>query len=609
MKILKLLRLSTYAVVFVSAWHDQPAQAEGLAQQRPVQQSELVMPAFFERRGDVYFADFGSDVFGNLQLTIPNPSTNCTLTVVLGEKLNADGTIDRKPPGSISCRELTLAIQPGTQVYEPVIPLKKGYQSSPEAIKMPAEIGNVTPFRYVEIVNCPAPLTSDSVRQIFVHTAFNDDASSFDSSDTTLNALWKLCKHTMKATTAFGVYIDGDRERKPYEADAYINFLSHLACDANPEVGRYSIEYLLVHPTWPTEWSFHMPMMTAEDYLATGDLTVARENWDALKAKLLMSKARADGLLRAGAIVDWPEGERDGYNGGVKFPNDRQLGPEYNTVVNAFYYHALKQMALLAQALNKTDEAKEFETKAGQVCESFNRVFFDSATDLYTDGEGSSHSSLHANMFALDFGLVPVDRQSKVADFIVSRGMACSVYGAQYLLETLYQSGKAEDALQLLTSHSQRSWWNMIQSGSTMTTEAWDVKFKGNLTWNHAWGAVPANIIARWLAGVRPFAPGYEKILIAPQPGSLQWFNAKVPTVRGPVFVQFTNADGRLEFAVSIPDQTTADVRLPVRKIKSSVVALDGKTVNGSEVDGQLTVENVSAGTHTLRVGSPRQGP
>ena len=62
--------------------------------------------------------------------------------------------------------------------------------------------------------------------------------------------------------------------------------------------------------------------------------------------------------------------------------------------------------------------------------------------------------------------------------------MACSVYGAQYLLEGLYFAGEADYALELMTSTSDRSWWNMIQSGSTMTMEAWDIKYKPNSAMN-----------------------------------------------------------------------------------------------------------------------------
>ncbi len=94
----------------------------------------------------------------------------------------------------------------------------------------------------------------------------------------------------MEATTVIGIYVDGDRELTPYEADAYINQLSFYACDLDPRVARSTFDFLLQYPTWPTEWSFHVPMIAAEDYLATGDLEMARDNWDALKAKLLMTR-------------------------------------------------------------------------------------------------------------------------------------------------------------------------------------------------------------------------------------------------------------------------------------------------------------------------------
>ncbi|HEX9047337.1 MAG TPA: alpha-L-rhamnosidase C-terminal domain-containing protein, partial [Verrucomicrobiae bacterium] len=382
-----------------------------------------------------------------------------------------------------------------------------------------------------------------------------------------------------------------------YEADAYINELSHYACDLDPRVAHDTLEYLLKHPTWPTEWSLHMPMMGAADYEATGDTALAARNYEALKKKLLMGKARADGLLRAGAIVDWPEGERDGYNNGVKVPNDRQLGPEYNTVVNAFYYHALQCMQVLAQAVNKPEEAQEFAAKAKQVYASFNATFFDRTQGLYIDGEGSRHASLHANLFALDFGLAPADQQRKIADFVQSRGMACSVYGAQYLLETMFKSGKDDYALHLITAPGDRSWPHMIELGSTMTLEAWDAKYKPNLTWNHAWGAAPANMLSRFVLGVRPMAPGYRKILIAPQPGKLSWVRGKVPTALGPVTVSVENA-GAFKLDVAIPAGAKAQLAVP--RVDGAEVLLDGQKVPATADGLFLTVDDVSSGHHIL---------
>lgn len=527
-----------------------------------------IAPERVETRGAVTFADFGRAAYGNLQLTLPSSATATTLTVRLGEKLADDGSLDRKPPGSVNYREVQLVTRDGSGVYQLVIPSKK-FHLGAASVKTPASIGEVTPFRYVEIENSTTPLTAADLRQLAVHAPFNDSASTFTSSDDTLNAVWSLCKYTMKATTTFGVYIDGERERIPYEGDVYINLLSHYACDLDPRVARATFAHLLKHPTWPTEWSLHMPMIAEADYDATGDPVLAAQHYDAIKKKLLLNKAGADGLLRASAIVDWPPVERDGYNDGVVDPREKkQVGPEVNTVANAFYYRALRSMARLATALKKDSEARDFTAKADQVYAAFNATFFDTTRRIYIDGQGSTHASLHANMFPLAFGLVPAERRAAVLDFVQSRGMACSVYGAQYLLEALYENGRADYALSLMAAHSNRSWCHMIEQGSTMTLEAWNPRVKPNLTWNHAWGAAPANIISRYLLGVRPLSPGYTQILIAPQPGTLTSMQGQVPTPRGPVGVSWEKSPVA-RFTIDVPPGTPAQFVLPGRAPES----------------------------------------
>ena len=80
--------------------------------------------------------------------------------------------------------------------------------------------------------------------------------------------------------------------------------------------------------------------------------------------------------------------------------------------------------------------------------------------------------------------MVSADNQQSPVNFIKSRKMACRVYGAQYLLEGLYLAGRADYALDLMTSTSDRSRQNMIQSEYTMTMEAWDIKYKPNSAMN-----------------------------------------------------------------------------------------------------------------------------
>jgi alpha-L-rhamnosidase len=462
------------------------------------------------------------------------------------------------------------------------------------AIRLPKEIGIILPFRYVEIMNCAVALEPSMVTQVAVHYPFDDDAAAFKSSSETLDRIWELCRYSMKATSFCGVYVDGDRERIPYEADAYINQLSHYAVDREFSLARYSHEYLLEHSTWPTEWKQHSVMMAWADYMYTGNRESLAACYDVLKSKkTLEQRARADGLLNTKGlrdIVDWPRGERDGYD-----------FKEVNTVVNAFHYENLKQMALFAEALDNQVDAQTYREKAARFHRTFNAKLFNPERGVYVDGEGSDHASVHANMIPLAFGLVPEERIKTVADFVLSRGMACSVYAAQYLMEGLYIAGRADEALDLLTSEDIRSWYNMLRVGSTITLEAWDNRFKPNQDWNHAWGAVPGNIIPRYLLGVRPLEPGFGKALIRPMPGQLQSAEAVIPTIRGPIGVQLANEPGKpFELTVSFPVNMTARVEVPLPGGEGGIT-VDGEAAKSRTVGGYAVVEDIGSGTHRFR--------
>jgi len=563
--------------------------------------TERVSPVRTETRhgdqGPVLFADFGKDAYGNLEISFAGKPPEGPVTVCLGEKLNASGALDRKPPGNVNYLEIPMVTRPDQRLYRLSIPRKPRHEN-PDAIPVIREVGEITPFRYVEARGGGIDPGKTSLIQLAVHAPFEESLSSFESSDPHLDAVWDLCKHTMKASSAFGVFIDGERERIPYEGDAYINQLSFAACDPDPRLIRATFDRLMEHPTWPIEWLFHLPMIAYADYMATGDTTIASRHYDKLKGRIEALATRPDGLLESGAIVDWPAGERDGYNGGIPDPTmGNQVGPRINTVANAFYIHALGRMAALARVLGRKGDAESFDSRATKAADAFNRVFFDQRTGLYTDGEGSDHSSLHANMFPLAFDLVPADRQAKVAAFVKSRGMACSVYGAQYLLEALMKAGMDREAIALITSPGLRGWRHMIDAGSTMTWEAWDSSVKPNLTWNHAWGASPANILSRYVLGIRPLAPGYERVLIAPQPGDLAWVKGRVPTVRGPVEVKVDNgAMFRLQLA--LPAAMAGEVRLPRKK--HGVLLLDGKEVASLPGDGKTLATVIPGGNHHL---------
>ncbi len=553
------------------------------------------------------FLDWGKAAFAGLTLTLSGGAAGGeTVTVHMGEAVDASGQhVHRKPGGSVRYHRAELTVQPGIHDY--VVPLRDA-----DKRRMPTSIGPVMPFRYVEIEGLHAPLIARDARQVAAYYPFEDRAARFRSSDQTLNEVWDLCHHTIKATAFCGLYVDGDRERLPYEADAYINQLGHYACDREFTLARYTHEFLIRKPTWPTEWFLQSVLLAWHDYLYTGDPASMGAFYDDLSAKTLKALARPDGLIstaeplvpeavrqevyhspktrRIEDIVDWPPRERDGY----------EMLP-INTVVNAFYYAALERMSRIANALGKRDEAKEFAEGAVKVRQAINDRLFHPETGLYIDGEGSAHSSQHANFFPLALGVVPEERRRAVATFVAEKGMACSVYGAQFLMESLYEAGRGDDALALLTAKHDRGWHHMIHGvGSTIALEAWDAKYKPNLDWNHAWGAAPANIIPRYLMGVEPLEAGFRRVRIRPQPGSLRHAEMLLPTIRGPIEMKLENSPNSVSLEVRLPANMTAEIWLPVKGTDAVAVTMNGKPPQGRRTENFFIVKPAGGGTYHL---------
>lgn len=579
-----------------------------VAEDRQIARFEEKKPVKLTKNSNTqWFADFGKAAFATLEFTIAADYPQ-EVTVYLGERNQGTRVDTATGISNIGLHKENLTIKEGTHLYQLAIPRHVGRY--PHSQKLAPFYPEVVPFRYSEI-NSQRPIEVKNVTQKALYYYFDDQASDFSSSNENLNQVWELCKYTLKATPFLGVYCDGNRERMPYEADAYIQQLGHYAVDREFTAARYTILFLLSHASWPTEWQLHTVMMAREHFMHTGDLEFIAEIYDQLKVKTLIDlaednylistrtgKATADLMIRLnynGDVikdnVDWPrgtpegeeqipmagptpEGERDGY-----------VFTDFNTVVNAFHYNTLVCMQEMAAALGKTEDVNFYRERAALVKKSIIENFFDIQRGIFTDGIDTDHASLHANMFPVAFGIVPEGHEKSITEFIKSRGMACSVYGAQYLLEALYNLDEAMYALELMTSESKRSWMNMLNVGSTMTTEAWDEYYKPNLTWNHAWGAAPANIIPRRMLGIQPLEPGFSRFKIEPQIDGLQQVKLEMPTIKGTIEVAVMQDEGSMKMEIEVPGNTEAIVILPsgvkIREVKGLNIASEDP---GSEI-------------------------
>ncbi len=575
------------------------------------------------RANGVHFFDFGRSAFASLEMKLTWKPSNSTDTVFqlkinIGEKGVGD-TIDQKPGGGVIFRTYSLKIKPGTKTYMLEIP--RFVPKYPHSQPMPLQIPEVAPFRFCELICGAENIVVQDITHKTLYMLYNDKAANFKCSNSDVNAIYGLCKYSTIANTFNGDYANSERERMMYEADCYIQQMGHYAIDREFAIARYSTENLIYHATWPTEWISHSIFMAYADYLYTGNTDLISKYYDDLKAKTMIALQTEKGLIstRTGLqtkeflksihfnggglkdIVDWPHGSMSTLPGGE---TDNYEFKDYNTVVNAFYYQSLLYMAKMSAAIGKNKDAVFFNLKADSVKVAFNKHFFDNETGFYVDGIDSKHSSLHANMYPLCFGLVPADNKRAVIDFIKSKRMACGVYSSHYLLEALFNNDEANYAMSLITDNSDRSWLNMIRVGATMTTEAWDNKYKSNNGWSHAWSASPVHILPRKLLGIEPAAAGFGKINIRPQPAGILQAKAKLPTIRGDIEADYTLVKGKsFELNVTTPVNTTATVYLPI-VAEPYKLKMDGKYLKANTNNGYVVLKNVRSGKHSFMLES-----
>lgn len=578
----------------------------------PVTMTER-LPVRRERLADgAWFFDFGNAAFGAPLLEVPENMAGKTITLRLGEKL-AQGRLDRQPGGHIRYQTLEIQLPDAPGAFAPALPADKR-NTGPQAVPMPPGCGVVFPYQYAELEGWDGTPAAGALCQRTAWLPGDNETARFRCGNAILERVWDLCAHTVRATTFCGLYVDGDRERIPYEADAYINQLSHYALERSHAIGRATIQHFFAQPTWPTEWQFHMPIMAWADYMQTGDDRGLRAWHDELALRTLRELDRGDGLLdtrkeritpdllkrlklpKMDDIVDWPPGSFT--QGGIGERDNHEMRP-VNTVVNALHALACRHMGWIAAAAGRADEAPAWEARCLRTAAAINTQLYDETAGAYRDGEGSAHHSQHSSLFALAAGIVPPERQARALDFVVSRGMACSVYAAQWLLDALFLHGRADDALNLMTATHDRSWYHMALSGSSMTWEAWDHRYKNNLDWNHAWATAPLNVAARFMLGVEILTPGAATLRIRPQPARLKRLSGRVPTIRGFVEVDFAHEPktcARLN--VHLPGNVKAQLAVPNPGLAQARVWLDGRAVEVRETNGYLAVPEVGAGAH-----------
>ena len=233
--------------------------------------------------------------------------------------------------------------------------------------------------------------------------------------------------------------------------------------------------------------------------------------------------------------VGWAPGSRDGGT---------------NAEINLFYLAALQGAARIEAAFGNTHLAAHWNAKAAKLKPAVAAAFFDARRGLFASDAAHTVFAEHAQCLALLTDVFEGERaQTLFETFVAAPDLdRASVYFSYYLFETYFKFGRADLFMKRLGM-----WRDFVKCGLTTTPEVADLRGTARSDC-HAWSSHPLWFLRTGVAGIRSAAPFFERVKVAPQPGSLKSFRATYPHPSGKLIeVDLKFANGRAMGTIATP--------------------------------------------------------
>jgi len=450
-----------------------------------------------------------------------------------------------------------------------------------------------------------------------------DCPAAFTSSDPFLDQLWALCARSCQVLSEDS-YVDcADRERVEWMDDTPPGYditrtaMAVTGSDGHTNYGDPRLLGELIRRTaltlQPEGWvkahtcsdryDIHAKM---EDRAcawvegvrlydeATDDKDAVREIWPAVVAQMnyFLERRTERGLVRARDWVVW--GNPVGYFIGE------------GTTLNVFVCRALEDAAKLGALISERADSRRFSKAATDLKKAINTVFWDEAAGTYyagyfTDADLAESQrkfalprehnlaapTFHASVFALDRGVVPIERRERVLQAMLKLEAAGNrhVMIYYYLAKQLYGMDKLVYDQQVLDIF-RKNWGMMVASPCQCS---WEV-FGGGSSKAHIYGMYPGYFLGAYVLGVRRDAPVSSKELrIEPHLADLDWAQGTVITEYGPVAIAWTKTGVELGLTLTVPPGIKTTLSLPYRDGHESI-RLNGQDVTGTHLGNRLDI-------------------
>lgn len=451
---------------------------------------------------NVLIADLGENIAGWSRIAVSGPA-GATVKLAHAERLDEkSGDIDQENiglyilSGETQTDHYTLKGE-GVEVWEPRFTFH-GFQYARVELAGGARLENI--------------------EGRVVRTGFAE-AGEFDSSDETLNALWRATRRAY-AGNFVGIPTDcPHREKNGWTGDAAIAvdtglFLYDAAESYRTWMGamrdsqRNSGQFSGIVPTggWGYNWGSGPVWDAAFIFIPwavhvyTGERRILEENFDAMLRYLRFLGTLAQGHLVLFGLGDW-----------CPVDESRMVPPVFTST--AYYYREVATVAKIALRLGHEDRASELSALAREIRAAFLREFHRGA-GLFANG------GMTASAVALSFGLCPEDEREVTALALAGSVRAngnkvdFGIIGGKFVPRALAENGYVDDAYRLVVQRAFPGWAHWLERGATTLWETWD----GGASRNHIMFGDIAAWMMDYLAGLAPDEanPGFIRPVLRP---------------------------------------------------------------------------------------------
>ena len=430
-------------------------------------------------------------------------------------------------------------------------------------------------FRYIqlEVQTAREPITIDSFRSWFVGYPFQQNAS-FASGDPSLDRIWEIGWRTARLCAGETYFDCPYYEQLNYVGDTRIQALISLYVSGDDRLMRKAIAQFddsrlsdgLTQSRYPSYLTQVIPPYSLFWIAMVHDYWMHRDDEQFVRS--FMPGVRS--------VIGWYENHltASGLLGNMPWWNFVDWALEYDSgvcpgaddgetsVISLQFVYVLRYAEQLAAEFGKPGEAEYYRSLAESVSAAVKKHCWSEQRGLLAETPEKKQFSQHANIMAILVDLIDQDQQQRLFEKIITEKdlIQCTFYYRFYLIRALEKVDLGHRYLELL-----EPWHEMIRIGLTTFAETPEPTRSDC----HAWSASPLYEFLATVCGIEPATPGFARVRIAPQPGTLKKIAAEFPHPDGKIGCSLEkHGEEGISGEITLPDGLYGEFIWHERKIE-----------------------------------------